>query len=277
MESRRERRSLYVAATAVCAAAYAVSAYATSYIESPWGIGQFRPAVVIPAFFAIVFGPWVGGVGAALGTFVQSIARYGHPWLTLVSGTPANFLAFYLMGRLLHEKFSWVRFVAVSVVLLVAANFVCALGVLAYYLLVGVFPLTLPAQFYLGFSIGLTLWWYITMLPFMLLVTPVLLRACARAMPGLMPGGVLHAALKQAVPSKLFAAVLTLSGLGMVLVGLVAFLPGAEVLVVAYESLVGPEYATIVLNGIRTMFLLTGGSCAVVGLVLRILAQYYKA
>jgi hypothetical protein len=52
--------SLRAVLTALCAALYAVGAYATAYIPSPWGFGQFRPAVVIPAFFAVVFGP-LGG------------------------------------------------------------------------------------------------------------------------------------------------------------------------------------------------------------------------
>jgi len=271
---KTDRYSLYIATTVICSVLYAIGAYATSYIESPWGIGQFRPAVVIPAVFTIVFGPWVGGIGAALGTFIQSIIRYGQPWLTLVSGTPANFLGFYLMGWLLHRKFSWTRFMAVSVVLLIIANFICALGVLMYFLLFGIFSLTLPIEFYLGFSIGLTLWWYITMLPFILLVTPILLRICAKVIPNLMPRDVLEASLKQEIPSKLFELVLVFSGISMIVVGLLTFLPQAEVLVVAYKA--KPTVAKLILNGIRTMFLLTGGSCTVVGMSLRILAHYIK-
>jgi hypothetical protein len=42
---------------------YALFSFAAAYIQSPWGAGQFRPAVVIPALFATVFGPMSGGVG----------------------------------------------------------------------------------------------------------------------------------------------------------------------------------------------------------------------
>lgn len=65
-----ERESVKLTATVSCAVLYAVGCYITSYIVSPWGVGQFRPAVVIPSLFAVVFGPWPAGVGAALGTFI---------------------------------------------------------------------------------------------------------------------------------------------------------------------------------------------------------------
>ena len=204
------RKSLYVTVTAVCAALYAVGSYATSYIESPWGIGQFRPAIVIPAFFAIVFGPWVGGIGAALGTFIQSIFRYGHPWLTLVSGTPANFIAFFSLGYLLHRKFTWARFVASSIAVLIAANFVCAIGVLAYFVATGAFPSNLPYMFYLGFVVGLTLWWYITMLPFLLILTPVLIKSTAMIIPHFMPEHLVEASLKSEIPSRMLSGVLVI-------------------------------------------------------------------
>ena len=270
--SRKMKRSLYVTMTGICAALYALGSYATSYIESPWGIGQFRPAVVIPAFFAIAFGPLVGGIGAALGTFLQSIARYGHPWLTLVSGTPANFLAFYMLGYLLHEKFTWTRFVTVGVITLIIANFVCALGVLMYFILTGIFPVNLPYMFYLGFVIGLTLWWYVTMLPFLLFLTPVLLKATAKAIPQFMPEHLIKVSLKREFPSKTLSGVLVFSGIGMAIIGLVMFLPGSEVLVVAYK----PGVQQIILNGMRTMFLLTGGGCIATGAAFGILKLFLK-
>ncbi|MEM2336233.1 MAG: hypothetical protein QXQ50_09905 [Candidatus Bathyarchaeia archaeon] len=88
-----------IAAIAVNASLYAVGSYLTAYIPTPW-IVQLRPAVVIPAVFAVVFGPLVGGVGAAIGTFTASIATYGTAILTIFSGTPANFACFYLLGKL---------------------------------------------------------------------------------------------------------------------------------------------------------------------------------
>jgi len=62
-EPWRQPYALIIVATAVSAALYAVGSLTTAYIPSPWGMGQFRPAVVIPSFFAVVFGPWAGGLG----------------------------------------------------------------------------------------------------------------------------------------------------------------------------------------------------------------------
>jgi uncharacterized membrane protein len=91
-------KSLMVSATAFCAALYVSGSYLTAYIPTPW-IVQLRPAVVIPAIFAIIFGPLVGGLGAAIGTFIASIITYGTAILTIFSGTPANFACFYLLGK----------------------------------------------------------------------------------------------------------------------------------------------------------------------------------
>lgn len=90
---------MLVALTAMNAALYCAGSLATAYI--PTGvIIQLRPAVLIPALFAALFGPWVGGLGAAMGTFIASIMRYGTPILTLASGTPGNFACYYVLGRL---------------------------------------------------------------------------------------------------------------------------------------------------------------------------------
>ena len=176
-----------LALISVNAALYALSAYATSYIESPWGIGQFRPAIVIPFYFAMAFGPMVGGIGAALGTFIASIFRYGQPWLTLVSGTPGNFIGFYLVGVVLYKKFTWTRFLIASLVGLLAGNITAAFGVLsAAYL--GIYPpikqiSVLPISLQMAFVIGLTVFWMATMIPFVLLIVPPLLRATKHLLP----------------------------------------------------------------------------------------------
>jgi len=62
----------------------------TAYIPAGFII-QLRPAVVIPAVFAVLFRPWIGGLGTALGTFIASLIRYG---------TPANFRCLFLIGHL---------------------------------------------------------------------------------------------------------------------------------------------------------------------------------
>ncbi|MEM3579054.1 MAG: ECF transporter S component, partial [Candidatus Bathyarchaeia archaeon] len=103
MESKTELpKSLTVVLTALCAALYAVGAYATSYIQSPWGMGQFRPAVVIPAFFATVFDPWTASIGAALGTLICDSAKHGTLYMgSLIAAVPGNFIGFFLFGYII--------------------------------------------------------------------------------------------------------------------------------------------------------------------------------
>lgn len=98
-----------VAGIGICAALYMATILTTAYI--PTGVViQFRPALIVPAIFAVVMGPWVGGLGAALGTFIASIIRYGTPILTIFSGTPGNFLGFFILGyafRALVKRYHW--------------------------------------------------------------------------------------------------------------------------------------------------------------------------
>src|SRR3990170_8513552 len=80
----------------ISAALYAVAIALTAFIPTPWGVGSFRPGVLIPAFFALIYGPIVGGVGAAIGCFigdlVQSTFGLTNPLLSLVAGVPGNFV-----------------------------------------------------------------------------------------------------------------------------------------------------------------------------------------
>lgn len=60
-----------------------------------WGV-----AVVVPAVFAALFGGMVGGVGAAVGIFISDMLITGNALLSLTVGVPANFVMFYIIGRL---------------------------------------------------------------------------------------------------------------------------------------------------------------------------------
>lgn len=86
-----------VAVIATCAALYAVVGYLTSFGLTLGGVA-FWPAAFIPAVFAVVFGPWVGGIGAAIGIFIRDVAYHGDPLLSLVAGVTANFAVFFLIG-----------------------------------------------------------------------------------------------------------------------------------------------------------------------------------
>jgi len=96
-------KTLDIAVTAMCAAVYALVGYLTSFGLTFGGVA-FWPAAFIPAVFGILFGPWVGGTGAAIGIFIRDIAYTHDPFLSLTAGVTANFAAFFLIGYLSRSK-----------------------------------------------------------------------------------------------------------------------------------------------------------------------------
>lgn len=95
-------RSSEIAATGICAALYAVIGLLTSFGLNVGGVA-FYPAVIIPAIFAVLFGPWVGGIGAGIGIFVRDVFYHGDPLLSLVAGVTSNFAMFFLLGYFSHR------------------------------------------------------------------------------------------------------------------------------------------------------------------------------
>ena len=69
------------------------------------GVG-FLPAVVIPAVFAVLYGPWVGGFGAAIGIFIRDMVVHGNAGLSLVAGVPPNFIVFFIIGYIALRQIS---------------------------------------------------------------------------------------------------------------------------------------------------------------------------
>jgi len=92
-------KAFNVAIIAICAALYAVVGYLTSFGLTFGGVA-FWPAAFIPAVFAVLFGPWVGGLGAAIGIFIRDLAFHGDPLLSLTAGVTANFTVFFVIGYL---------------------------------------------------------------------------------------------------------------------------------------------------------------------------------
>ena len=90
-------------ATAVNAALYAGIGLLTYFgVFAPiigvvrfWGV-----AVVVPAVFAAIFGPMVGGIGAAIGIFISDMVIHGDALLSLTVGVPASFAMFTIIGIL---------------------------------------------------------------------------------------------------------------------------------------------------------------------------------
>jgi len=183
---------------ALSAALYAAAIGVTAPISTPWGVGQFRPGVVFPAIFAILYGPLVGGVGAAIGTFIGDIVfltplEWTDPLLALIAGVPGNLIGFYFLGWFTRKYRSWNGFVIGSFIALLFGNFVAATGVVLY-LSILFFPLSplypqsplrIAAEYWLVLSIearilaifGFTFFWMVTMMPFVVPLVPPVVRA----------------------------------------------------------------------------------------------------
>lgn len=93
-----------VAVIGICAALYAAFGILTANF-SFLGIG-FLPAVVIPAIFAALYGPWVGGFSGAIGIFIRDMFVHGNAALSLAAGVPPNFILFFLIGYISYRKIS---------------------------------------------------------------------------------------------------------------------------------------------------------------------------
>ncbi|HZW57192.1 MAG TPA: hypothetical protein VFF30_12955 [Nitrososphaerales archaeon] len=158
-----------VAAAASCAALYAIVNIITSPIRAPWGVGEFRPGVVIPAFYAVVFGPIPAGIGAGFGSFIGdmiSLVSTGgsNPTLAIVAGAPANFIGFLVLGWVFQKMKNWKGFIVGTTSGLFLGNLWAAAGVV---LLLG-----LPNIFILGYL----LFWFGTMFPFVVILVPAIVR-----------------------------------------------------------------------------------------------------
>jgi len=97
--------ALQVATASLNAALYAaLGALWTLFPVTLFGV-RFWPQVFVPGAFAVLFGPWVGGVGAAVGIFVADVV-YGHhdALLSLLVGVPSNLVAFALLGYLSNRS-----------------------------------------------------------------------------------------------------------------------------------------------------------------------------
>jgi uncharacterized membrane protein len=108
-------RAFDVAIVGVCAAVYAVVGRLTDF-GLTLGYVAFWPAAVIPAVFAVLFGPWTGGVGAAIGIFIRDMLFHGDPLLSLSAGVTANFAAFFIIGYVSRTNLDWKK-LSMSVVI----------------------------------------------------------------------------------------------------------------------------------------------------------------
>ncbi len=96
-------RAFDVAIIAICAALYFVVGYLTSFNLTFGGVA-FWPAAFVPAIFAVLFGPWKAGIGAAIGIFLRDVIVIGQPLLSLTAGVTSNFVMFFLIGYFANTK-----------------------------------------------------------------------------------------------------------------------------------------------------------------------------
>ena len=239
--------------SAMCAVLYAIGAYITSRLVSPWGSGQFRPAVVIPAVFASLFGPDVGSLGAAVGTLIaDSTARGVLDVRSLVSAVPGNLVGFYLFGWLMRRKFGWSNYVKTSQMTLILANAMVALPYVYYRTFVDAsYPIAFRNA-WVYVSLGLIAWWYVTMLPFVLMVGPVLIRAVAPALTGLLSQE-LSLKLREQVPRGNVLLAMFVPSVVMLVVGVFLATANPSLLVASHFA---PN--VLILTGMQAMFLVSG-------------------
>lgn len=137
-------KTLDVAVIGICAALYAVVGRLTDFGVTFIGVA-FWPAAVIPAIFAVLYGPWVGGTGAAIGIFARDILFHSDPLLSLIAGVPPNFIMFFIIGYVSRRQ-------------LVAKQLKLGVVIAAIVVLAGLLlpTLVMPAEFVM--VTGLSTW-----------------------------------------------------------------------------------------------------------------------
>ncbi len=101
-------KAIDVAGLALNIALYVAVGYIFySLIPLSYGGIRFWPPVIVPAVFAVVFGPLVGGIGAAVGIFLSDAIFGNNLLLSLIAGVTSNFVAFFLIGYIAKKKIRW--------------------------------------------------------------------------------------------------------------------------------------------------------------------------
>lgn len=172
-----------VATIVITAVLYALAKGVTGYIRTPWGVGELLIGIFVPAFFAVVCDTWSVAIGAGLGTFIGDtffLTPTGstNPALSLVAGTPANFIAFLLFSWFVKRYKSWPGFVAATLSFVTLGNLIAGSSIVFFgasvFTPVKGLVASYPAE---ALIFGFTVFWTLTMIPFIILVVPILVRA----------------------------------------------------------------------------------------------------
>lgn len=101
-------KTIDIAALGLNIALYVVVGYIFyTLVPISYGGVRFWPPVIVPAVFAVVFGPLVGGIGAAVGIFISDAIFGNNLLLSLIAGVTSNFVAFFLIGYIAKKKTRW--------------------------------------------------------------------------------------------------------------------------------------------------------------------------
>ncbi len=154
-------KALDIAAFAVNAALYvAVGVLFSVVVPLKFGVVRFWPQVIIPATFAAVFGPWVGGLGAAVGIFISDVMLAGDPLLSLMAGVTSNFVCFWLVGYIANKKTRWlipvvsysIATVALAWIAYIYTDFIYVILIAAIYVIF--LALVFASSKWRGYEIG---------------------------------------------------------------------------------------------------------------------------
>lgn len=183
MEEKKSSKNLIIVLTAINASLYTAVGILTYFGIFVFGV-RFWPAVVVPAVFAVLFGPLVGGVGAAIGIFLSDMVSHGMIFLSLSVGVTSNFVAFYILGYMTRE-YSLKRYMIAATLSLFVGSAIIGIGVWGwsqFYLLPGaidVSPLPMVAAW------STFLWTFISEIPFLLVLVPPIVKTARKTIPSL--------------------------------------------------------------------------------------------
>jgi uncharacterized membrane protein len=175
LEENHLSKTLIIILVAINASLYTVIGSLTYFGIVLFGV-RFWPAVIIPGVFSVLFGPVVGGFGAAIGIFLSDMISHGMPFLSLSVGVTSNFIAFYILGYATRE-YSLKRYMVAAIVSLLVGSTIIGVGVWAwsqFFLLPGAMDVS-PMPLFFAWSTFV--WTFISEIPFLLIIVPPIVEA----------------------------------------------------------------------------------------------------
>ena len=183
MEERELSKTFMIVLTAINASLYTVVGFLTYFGIVVFGV-RFWPAVAVPAVFSVLFGPLVGGVGAAIGIFLSDMLSHGMPLLSLSVGVTSNFIAFYILGNATRE-YSLKKYMLAANFSLLVGSVIIGIGVWAwsqFFLLPGAGEIS-PMPIIVAWSTFA--WTFISEIPFLLIIVPPIVEAARKNIPSI--------------------------------------------------------------------------------------------